>query len=594
MRSFASEEAARIVILNSRNSFVPLIALCTYAIAITEGRSGALEPRYRSLEWIRVLVERHNTDSVWLDDLSSSHFMSIRTLRAGVYINWETFNSPHILQLYLNYGVPVWIRMPVDPTDMKLQSSIRLTRTQVSALLKSRQQQQQQQQPVPMYYPTSTETISTTSSNDPPSRQRPGESALEFITRNISANDRAAFTESETAYVARLDRERQAAQFRCPGRNGPLVFEWVDSVQTYVPRAQVPEKWDMYANSQKWYNGHRNEWDLCTELDPFAIVDSSEYGDDDDDDIDDIPQPSISGPVPSLTASKDISALSREAVEDSYSNTSPSHSSVTTPEQELLLFHRYGFHPDTSTIEYALPTVVFDEKKAARALAETELTIAAYRQSAIHFISFLASENAYVPAPLRDLDINNSTSLYSHMSRSFVFQIISDHEFQITCVDTPSDVLLVPYPSQVVELLRLSNCNNLQALALYFATQGSWFHIGRPLHNLSPFGVPEGANCGLGFRRHNFQASWVDYQAYVDRRNNLLKDPSIVRAPLMKGGIIWRITIDSIYDNYGAIDLTNYFTNEVEEIELTKSDLGVIVGLYLVWTGKFFFYLIFR
>lgn len=189
MRSFASEEAARIVILNSRNSFVLLIALCTYAIAITEGRSGALEPRYRSLEWIRVLVERHNTDSVWLDDLSSSHFMSIRTLRAGVYINWETFNSPHILQLYLNYGVPVWIRMPVDPTDMKLQSSIRLTRTQVSALLKSRQQQQQQQQPVPMYYPTSTETISTTSSNDPPSRQRPGESALEFITRNISAND---------------------------------------------------------------------------------------------------------------------------------------------------------------------------------------------------------------------------------------------------------------------------------------------------------------------------------------------------------------------------------------------------------------------
>lgn len=46
--------------------------------------------------------------------------------------------------------------------------------------------------------------------------------------------------------------------------------------------------------------------------------------------------------------------------------------------------------------------------------------------------------------------------------------------------------------------------------------------------------------------------------------------------------------MDSIRDLEGSVDFTRYLDNGLENIQLTQRDLGVIVGLYLIWTGKLY------
>lgn len=78
-----------------------------------------------------------------------------------------------------------------------------------------------------------------------------------------------------------------------------------------------------------------------------------------------------------------------------------------------------------------------------------------------------------------------------------------------------------------------------------------------------------------------------DFKAYLDRRDQLLLDPSVVRAALLHGGIIWRLAVDSLFFiNRGGIDWDAILFHESEAVTLSQQDLGVIVGMYTVWTGK--------
>lgn len=104
---------------------------------------------------------------------------------------------------------------------------------------------------------------------------------MQFILRQIRLNERLALTETALDIVTRADRERNAYTFATPGRNGAHVFEWVDSVRTYVTRARVPDVWPDYARTQKWYNPVRNEWDLCRELHPSAVLEEDDEDEDD-------------------------------------------------------------------------------------------------------------------------------------------------------------------------------------------------------------------------------------------------------------------------------------------------------------------------
>lgn len=68
-------------------------------------------------------------------------------------------------------------------------------------------------------------------------------------------------------------RQADAELFKCPGKRGPVVFEWERDelnrpIRSTVTRANVEQTWCLFGDKQRWYNCVRNEWELCRELDP--------------------------------------------------------------------------------------------------------------------------------------------------------------------------------------------------------------------------------------------------------------------------------------------------------------------------------------
>ena len=574
-KTHESERLARIRVLNSRNAFIPLIALCAYAVSLSQGKASS--ERRSDLNWISLLVDRYRIHPEWINELLDSPFFAMGSSRVGVYVNLENFNYPHILDHYIIYGVPVFIRVPSSvpshiPKAFHISMQDKFDLQARNQLHLPQQQQQQQQQ----------RGVVESTSNIPPSRTIPGETIQDFIERNMSLNERTATFESESARSSRVDRERHAALFECPGAKGAYVFEWVEDEgrlkRTYVPRNNVPEVWDSYTDSQRWYNSFRDEWDLCISLDPDAV--HHDYN------IDEQFDSSSAQDDPFQQISDDIGRITQKDMEAIYHDSPPVSQTITVPNLDDVLYWRYGFHPDGN--RYQLPNNMLDPGRVAKALVEETLDIATNKPAVICFVSHLASTNSsIIPVSLSDTQDDNLYCLRSHKSKAMRIEEYSVEQFAISFTHIPDRILQLPYPSSALEALRLSSVQSVEDLARHFISQGTWCHLGQSLTgSVSPFHNFIGPNTGLGFRPLNFNPGWIDYQAYVRRRNALLRDPSVVRAALQMGGIIWRLTVDSISDNYGDLDFSRFFGTDIDHIRLTNHDLGIIVGLYLIWTGE--------
>ena len=235
LRTHETEKHARIRIWNSRNAFTPLMALVMYAICVCEGRNSIpLEDR-TNITWIKMLVESGFCPE-WVNDLANSHFFSMRVLRVGLYIDFATFSYPHLLRLYIEFGIPVWIRVDVKSIP------------NLPAFMRPGEQQQQQ-------LSATTQRVAV-SLNVPSTRQLNGESIHQFISRQIQRNRRRQASETPDERSKRLDRERSATSFHTPSRSGPAVFQWLENngslERTYVPRIEVEAVWESYSDTQKW------------------------------------------------------------------------------------------------------------------------------------------------------------------------------------------------------------------------------------------------------------------------------------------------------------------------------------------------------
>ena len=82
LNHYKTEHEARRATYNSRNAFVPLMALCAYALAG--------EPRFHPLEekkWVRYHVEDLRMDTQWANLLASSEIFSPTCARVGMYVD---------------------------------------------------------------------------------------------------------------------------------------------------------------------------------------------------------------------------------------------------------------------------------------------------------------------------------------------------------------------------------------------------------------------------------------------------------------------------------------------------------------------------
>ena len=573
-KSHETERLARIRVLNSRNAFVPLIALCAYAISVSQGIASA--ERRSDLNWIYLLVSRYQVHPEWINEIIESPFFSLSAIRVGVYVDLENFDFPHILDHYIIYGVPVFIRIPTTvpthiPRHLRVSSQDKVDiQTRRRRQLEQHQEQQQQHQ-----------QLLQGAATIPPIRVLPGETVHDFVQRNTSLNSRVALYESDFARIRRIERERRAVLFECPDEKGSYVFEWIEIDgewrRTYVPGHNLHNVWASYTNSQRWYNSVRDEWDLCTLLDPNA---AHSYDDFEDGQFD----ASLQHDMPDHTLD-DIGSIIQTDIEHFYADVLPVSEAVSVPIIDDILYMRYGYHPDGNY--FPQPDVMLDSSRAAKALVEDTLGIKAYQTAVTTFVSFLASPGSIgIPASLHDMHDDNMYALRAHLSKEIQIHIMGEEQFAISNSNNPEQVLQLRYPSSVLEALRMDANRSIEDIALHFVAQGTWCHIGQSPDTISPFHNFVGPKTGLGFRPVDFKPGWIDYQAYVSRRNELLKDPSVVRAALQMGGIIWRLTVDSIIDNYGKLEFSNFLTSDVEVIRLTNHDLGLIVGMYLVWTGN--------
>ena len=585
MKDHESEKAARIRIWNSRNAFVPLMALCMYAICVCEGRNSIpLEDRI-NIHWIKALIDAGFSPE-WVNSLANSSFFSMRTLRVGVYIEFKAFHYPHLLRLYIEFGVPIWVLLPAEGPSGVPAFLLPNTRMPQALDRRTPMQQQQQQQPF-----DGQDDSTFCSGNVPASRQIRGESVHDFINRSKQRIQRLYESESPDDRTKRLDRERAAAQFNVPGRSGAYVFEWIEGVngsyiRTYVPRTRVPDIWDSYANTQKWYDSSRNEWDLSAALDPHAsVIDEEEFDNDQDYYFNKFKSQYGDDPSPGLEPQLSIghAALTQSELQDLYVDRLPTPTKVQTPILDDILFQRYGFHYDGQP--YNSPARSLPDSRLSRILVDVTFDVSHHRDAAIHYLSYLINGQP-IPPCFFDLHVSNGTPLRTHGNNVFEVRIISDHRFVIRSRASPTEFIQVPYASTAVEALRLHNCRTVSELALHFVSRGTYFYLGPFIIDKDPFREPPGKAGGLGFRPQDYTPTWVDYQAYIRRRSDLLNDPSIIRSALMKGGIVWRLTVDTIQSTADTIEYSKLFDSaDVEPVELTKRDLGIIVGLYLVWTG---------
>jgi hypothetical protein len=87
----------------------------------------------------------------------------------------------------------------------------------------------------------------------------------------------------------------------------------------------------------------------------------------------------------------------------------------------------------------------------------------------------------------------------------------------------------------------------------------------------------------------------MDYRAYEERRDLFFKQPH-ARAALLKGGIIWRLAMESIGPDVaimGPSDRAHHFGDivgpdghQITDDDLTDDELNLICGVYEVPTGK--------
>ncbi|KAK0217793.1 hypothetical protein IW262DRAFT_1247888, partial [Armillaria fumosa] len=113
--------------------------------------------------------------------------------------------------------------------------------------------------------------------------QRLHETWQDFFARREAKNAQTMEKESEESRQARLQREKHALKQTVPGSKGAPVFRWdLDEVKGYllwkhVFRGHVEDAWMEFRDTQRRYDGFRNEWDLNWEFDPTA----RDFGDED-------------------------------------------------------------------------------------------------------------------------------------------------------------------------------------------------------------------------------------------------------------------------------------------------------------------------
>jgi hypothetical protein len=654
LRSHRSEHLARKSAIRSRDAFVVLMALCSFTIARFHG---AVLPADVEPVWVRVLQGPNGLNPSWLELFRSSPIPDFSGLypRVGTVVDVNTWPYPHLVRRAVNAGVPVWFRW--SKVDKPLACSPRPelemyfpTREQIVTAFREHRHRSLVNVPVNtstdvvahtvntvITSPPNTTDVSTLASHNtfpephPNSRQKRGETWMDFFERLEIRHKRILDVENDEERSARLARQAHAEKFLAPGKKGARVFLWqhVDGflLRTLVNRGDAEELFEDTPHQHMRYNAFENEWDICEEFDPTAQIDDADpFGNDvtEYEELGEIPENN----PPSITTATAMPAPTNPTMEATRQDIfamfgrEDSHSAAASPTfvgtLDYQLYLRFGF--DCEGTQQPIPS---DWNKTRNILQDLQSGVQdVYKAAIAEFVVSLLDQSVdNMPAISWDLSPTSSSFLRDRMGHYLsinaqVVEVLQSARSNIigepntTLQETTyllrqplhhsSDnsvdwLLAVASPAVALQCVRFCSTNVADA-ARFCVQRGISFNtFARFLHPQSHPHVPH-HRVTLGARPEGYVPDAADYAAYEAARTRFLQSSS-ARAALLKGGIVWRLAMEFMTPSgvlAGPSDIASTRGRVIRisgvgdfcDDELSENDIDIICGVYQVYTGK--------
>jgi hypothetical protein len=613
-RAHKSERIARRQTVHSRDAFLPLIALCSYAIA---QNSDSVEIRMSHPNWIKFLVDERKIHPDWVELLRISVMNDFSVQRAGTVFDPQrpevwAYEVPHMIKA----NVPVWVfwgTRLIHPKDMQsyryLPTPEQVEQRRAALAKRSRPQ-------------SPSHEIST--QNDIPqppplpknSRQRPGETWQQYFKRQEETNVARRAKESSEERARREQREDVAKKHQPPGRKGATVFHWAGvpeyprfRVREQISRQFVEDMWDDYSDNQRRFDGFSNEWDICTEFSPDDISDSLAY--------------EIAYGGGTTTRLED--ALPRDMATDlghehyrrDLENIYKTMSKTMNDDFADQILQQDDFH-DILPRWYGL---CLDSSKLYEHITEKQWNVAHMilgQPNPIidkHWMRPVAAlVKFFVPRyegpdspPERDLDSPSLIQRNIVSSDLFVrYSCACENpgyllQPKISDRNHPQWTLMVEDPAAILYCLRSLRGHSSAQIALHLASRGIPFYtlqrrIAKPVGFVQ---LSERLEVGLGWRNLGYEVDAFEYAIYEAKRSAFLRREPQARAALLAGGLVWRLAVESLGKDlstailsgpsvashtYGFKHCSFRWCNETDDI-LRQDELDLICGVYKVYTG---------
>jgi hypothetical protein len=599
-RNHMEERFARYCAIKARDAFVPLMALCAFAISTTKQSIG-YQPAGHVPKWVEMLQAKQEIHPSWIEDISHSAAANLSEAvgRIGAFIDVSTFEMSNFTDSMIRANVPIWFYWG---------NKHEKPRSHDKSLVRFLPHTLDIQSDTPLHQrDTALQNIRLPHG----SRQKAGETWRMYFERITNIRADRLLRESAEHKARREQRETKNSSFLTPTRKGAPVFYWEEHltgfrIRTRVPHRDVYESWGRYADSQKRYDSLVDEWDICTEFDPDAIA--PDYDADEDDDID--------AGTPFQTQQLQTHAPDMavwEEVSPNYQQESSSAGIQDTGETfDDIVCSRYGLSiPPGSYHRLALASRP-ELKDARRILANEQAPLLdariadAIRDLVQCLIDIGKGPAKSIPSSLWDLNQHNHRSLSSRRDLIISVQRKDTDQGVIYLVTTnqlPSDrnvqwTIILEDASNALECVRRRWGPHFIDVANELYTRG--YPFSTRLVGPQPVTTTRPAINSLGYRPKGYTPLPCDYAAYEALRDSFLATPR-ARAALLKGGIVWRLAKEVVPEvtvlngpSSEALLTGRAFRCEERYLwddELTEEELNLICGVYKVHTGKSSFYM---
>lgn len=391
------------------------------------------------------------------------------------------------------------------------------------------------------------------------SGQHEGETWQEFFKRRDERNARLLAIESKLDKEIRENRLRATRSSLLPV--SAKVFRWVEVdgflLRELLFRGNVEYEWDSYCSDQRRYDPISNEWDLCEEFSRGKINydEKDEYDDYDeyeDEDEDQRMGPQLSPPrdMPDNFLLDDLNAVYRPVIE--------SVELQSTPFLQCL-HDRYGF-VWTGSVGNQVSDKSFTIQRAKSIFSDSQSSVASHLEVVIlaflsAFLQYQASQSP-PPAQIWDLSSSNSCSLV-RKAFNLSWTIINCEASTPLSNAQPRTLYLVkPLTRSIpdatkwllatkdaptaLQCLRCGWGPTLEHVVRHFVEGGFPFNTLHPVPSQNLGTLRYTPPISLGYRDPGYRPSPVDYAIYEQLRDASLT-PSVARAALKRGGILWRL-----------------------------------------------------